>query len=579
MFEAVLSELGMTEDQAVYLDDTGHMSGVDSLLGLDRAVRDGPRQRRGRRAAPLRRHRLHVGRDRGPLGRLMPLDQLLSRHARYRPGDTALVYEDERLTFAQLDERVGRVASALTGLGLEQGDKVATILENCVEVIELYHAAARTGLVVVPLSPLLRGTGLTNLVSDSDARALITSVAMVAELEGLRADLHGIAADRYLLVDGGAPGYRGYRELVDSVPVVTSAAVIDRDDPFNIIYSSGTTGLPKGIVHTHAIREAYCTGFASTFRIHPESVVLHSGSLVFNGAFVTLMPAFYLGCTYVLMPRFDPDRMIELVERERVTHTMLVPSQLIALLERPGFGEAQCGSLEMICTVGAPLHVGRKQELERRLPGRFYELYGLTEGFATVLDRDDAGRKPGSVGVPPPLYEMRIVDEAGADLAAGEIGEIVGRGPITMPGYYKRLDLTEETIRDGWIHTGDLGRVDEDGFLYLVDRKKDLIISGGVNVYPRDIEDVVARHEAVAEVAVFGVPDAQWGETPVAAVTLREGGAVGAEEIREWVNERVEARFQKLSSVIVLDGLPRNAAGKTLRRELRAMVASEEARS
>ena len=145
-----------------------------------------------------------------------------------------------------------------------------------------------------------------------------------------------------------------------------------------------------------------------------------------------------------------------------------------------------------------------------------------------MLDRDDAGRKPGSVGVPPPLYEMRIVDEDGADLPAGEIGEIVGRGPITMPGYYKRPDLTRETIRDGWIHTGDLGHVDEDGFLYLVDRKKDLIISGGVNVYPRDIEEVVARHAAVAEVAVFGVPDAQWGETPVAAVTLREGETAAA---------------------------------------------------
>ena len=179
----------------------------------------------------------------------------------------------------------------------------------------------------------------------------------------------------------------------------------------------------------------------------------------------------------------------------------------------------------------------------------------------------------------PPLYEMRIVDENGADLPHGEIGEIVGRGPITMPGYYKRPDLTRETIRQGWIHTGDLGHVDEDGFLYLVDRKKDLIISGGVNVYPRDIEEVVARHEAVAEVAVFGVPEAQWGETPVAAVTLRVGETADAEEIRAWVNERVDARFQKLSSVVVLDEFPRNAAGKMLRRELRDRYSSEEARS
>jgi acyl-CoA synthetase (AMP-forming)/AMP-acid ligase II len=217
--------------------------------------------------------------------------------------------------------------------------------------------------------------------------------------------------------------------------------------------------------------------------------------------------------------------------------------------------------------------------LERRLPGRFYELYGLTEGFATVLDRDDASRKAGSVGVPPPLYEMRIVDERGNELPAGAIGEITGRGPITMPGYYKRPDLTAETIKDGWIYTGDLGYADEDGFLYLVDRKKDLIISGGVNVYPRDIEEVVATHSAVAEVTVFGVADEQWGETPVAAVTLHDGPAVDPDEIRDWVNERVEARFQKLSSVVVLDEFPRNAAGKTLRRELRDIYASEGARS
>ena len=267
---------------------------------------------------------------------------------------------------------------------------------------------------------------------------------------------------------------------------------------------------------------------------------------------------------------FDAEAFIDTVERERVTHTMLVPSQIVAILNAKGFDPARLTSLEMVLSLGAPLMKEHKDLLNQLLPRRFYELYGLTEGFVTILDRDDAERKAGSVGVPPPFYEMRIVGDDGRDMPQGEIGEIVGRGPITMPGYYNRVEQTAQALRDGWLYSGDLGYVDEDGFLYLVDRKKDMIDTGGMKVYPKDVEEIAAHHPAILEVAVFGIPHEKWGETPVAAVVLRTPGSADADELKAWINARVAAKYQRLDRVIVMDEFPRNAAGKTLKREMRA---------
>lgn len=501
----------------------------------------------------------------------MNIGSLFTRHAKYRPDHSAVVFKDQRLTYFQLNQRINRLANALLAKGIVKGDKVATILPNCVELLVTYWASAKIGAVVVPMSTMLMKNGLRTLLKDSDTALVVTNNQFAGLLNEIRADLSAIEADCYLLVDySGQTGFEDYHAMMAAAGETEPANItIQNDDPVNIMYSSGTTGLPKGIVHSHYVRAMYGATFASSFRMTPESVTMHAGAIVFNGAFVDLMPTIYLGATYVLMEQFEPEAYIETIFREKVTHVMLVPSQIIALLASPNFTLEKLSSLEMVLTLGAPLHQAHKDELNRRLPDRFYELYGLTEGFVTVLDKNDVAAKPASVGIPPPFFDMRIVDIDDQALPPGEVGEICGNGPILTPGYYKRPDLTEDAIKYGWLHSGDLGYMDEEGFLYLVDRKKDMIISGGVNVYPRDIEEVVIQHPAVREVAVFGAPHDKWGETAVAAVILIERDAATAEEIKEWVNTRVGAKFQRLHSIVFYESFPSNVAGKILKREMR----------
>lgn len=498
---------------------------------------------------------------------MLTISQLLTRNAKYRPDHLALVFNELRFTYAELNASVNQLCHALRAVGVGKGTKVATLLPNCAELYQIYWACAKIGAVCVPNSPLLRGAGLVNLLNDAHTQVLITNSGLMPYLNEVRAALH---VAEYWLTDTPAEGWKHYHELTSMQPTTEPPTEqIDPADPYNIMYSSGTTGLPKGIVISHQVRALYASLFASFFRMTPESVVMHSGSIVFNGSFLTLMPLMFVGGTYVLLDHFDPRAVVEVIARERVTHTILVPSQIVACLQLDDFEHTQLSSLEYILSVGAPLLLEHKQSLNRRVPGVFYELYGLTEGFMTILDKTEAQLKTGSVGAVPQFMDIKIVDDNGHDLPSGQIGEIVGRSPLLMSGYYNNPEKTAEAIHDGWLYTGDVGYLDSDGYLFLTGRKKDLIISGGVNVYPVDIEEVVARHPAVQDVAVFGVPHPEWGETPVAAVVLRANAQATATDIRHFANSHLDARYQKLSDVVIVNEFPKNVAGKILKRELK----------
>lgn len=497
----------------------------------------------------------------------MALNKLINHHAKYSPNKLALVFRDQEYSWSQFAQEVNKISNGLLQKNIKINDKVATILPNSLELISLYWAVTAIGAVVVPLSPLLKARGMVNLLQNSDSVMVFLTTDAMEELKSEVQNLPDLK--NYIICDNpkSKKSFEAFIKEQKNTPPVTEE--IHNLDLFNIMFSSGTTGMPKGIEHSHLVRSNYCFSFATALRMSPESVVIHSGSIVFNGAFVDLMPSFYLGATYILLEKFDADEFIATVAKYKVTHTIMVPTQIVALLQSPNATLENLKSLEMIMNIGAPLSERDKHNLCQILPNRLYDLYGLTEGFVTILDKNYSLTKLASVGTPPVGFELRIVNDEGIDLPAGEVGEIVGRGPIQMSAYYKQPELTAETVRDGWIFTGDLGYVDEDGFLFLAGRKKDLIISGGVNVYPSDIENIIVQQEEVLEVAVIGVDSEKWGEVPVAGIVLKPESTVQKDELINWVNNAVEAKFHRLSDLFFIEAFPRNAAGKVLKNELK----------
>ncbi len=504
---------------------------------------------------------------------------LVRAHAQTAPHRAALLQpgapdEDgdglRRMDYGTLDAWMDSVASALQREGLGAGDSIAICALSSIEYAAVFLGALRVGVVVAPLPPGSTTAVLQRMVQDAGARWLFLD-AVGAEAFGSpweggpqRVMLDGRAGGTPLAAwraSEGAP-----RHAVDIAP----------GSPFNIIYSSGTTGEPKGIVQSHRMRWAHMQR-GLRYGYEADSVAVLSTPLYSNTTLVIFFPALAFGGAVLVIPKFHAEDYLRLCERHHATHTMLVPVQYRRLLALPSFDQHDLGHFVMKFCTSAPFSAALKADVLKRWPGGLVEYYGMTEGGAScILEAHLYPHKLHTVGPPASGSDVRMIDEEGRELPRGEIGEIVGSGAGMMIGYHGRPEATRaaewhDARGQRFIRTGDVGRFDEDGFVVLGDRKKDMIISGGFNIYPSDIEDVLATHPAVLECAVVAMPSEQWGESPAAFVVLRPGQVMAAQALRDWLNARVD-KVQRLAWLGLLPELPRSAIGKVLKRELREQL-------
>ncbi|WP_427913034.1 class I adenylate-forming enzyme family protein [Ramlibacter sp. MMS24-I3-19] len=486
----------------------------------------------------------------------------MREHAAARPNHTALVQGERRLSWGDLDGLADRVASALQSDGVRPTESVAISGANSIEYAVLFLGALRAGAAVAPLPTGATATQLAGMVADSGARLLFAD----STVPPLEVQVPRIAMD-------GSPGHRALADWLAPSGARPDPVQVRPEWPFNIIYSSGTTGAPKGIVQPHAMRWAHM-GRAEAGGYGPQSVAILATSLCSNTTLVCFFPALSRGGTVVLMQgRFDPGTYLQLAERERATHTMLVPVQYHRLMAHPDFDRFDLSSFVMKFCTSAPFAAALKADILKRWPGGLIEYYGMTEGGGTcTLAAHEFPHKLHTVGKPADGHDIRLIDEDGREVPRGELGEVVGRSGSMMTAYHGQPAKTREAEwydaqGNRFIRTGDVGRFDDDGFLTLMDRRKDMVISGGFNIYPSDLEAVLRQHPSVADVAVVGVPSVEWGESPVAYVVPAEG-APAPEVLRQWANERL-GKTQRLAGLRYVGELPRSDIGKVLKRQLR----------
>jgi len=493
---------------------------------------------------------------------------LLRDWAEAQPGKAALDDGERCLGWGELGAQVERLAARLQADGLVRGQAVAILGTSTAGYALAYLAAIRAGGCAAPLTTSASPGQLAGMLADSGAIHLFIDAPKLAELEG-EADFAVPPGVSVVMLENLA---------AFMAPPGTAAAPFEprEADPFNIIYSSGTTGAPKGIVHSHGMRWHQVAARAA-MSYGPDARTLLSTPLYSNTTLAAFLPTLFTGGFVSIMGKFSVERWLERAERQRITHAMLVPVQYQRLLAYEGFDRFDLSALRAKFSTSAPFSAELKREALRRMPGGLTEYYGMTEGGVTcILHAHQFPEKLHTVGQPAAGHELKVIDEAGHELPQGEAGELVGRSRVMMLGYHSQPEKTAEGYwhdAEGrrWQRMGDVGRVDPDGFVELVGRTKDMIISGGFNIYPVDLETQLLKDPRVAEAAVIGVPSADWGETPVGFVVLQGAGEEALEDIRQTANAKL-GKTQRLSRLLALEELPRSHIGKLLKTDLREMV-------
>jgi long-chain acyl-CoA synthetase len=479
----------------------------------------------------------------------------------------ATIYDDRVYTNKQQFEASKRFANALQELGVAPGDRVVVMLPNCPEVGQCYSAILRVGGVVVPVLFLLATEELVHILSDSEAKAIVTSPEFAAK--ALEAAAKVQPGPQVIVAGDPVEGTRSMGEL--SAQHEPDAPVVDRadDDPALFMYTSGTTGRPKGVVLTHGNLMHQANAIYEIAELDPERLGLAVMPMAHAAGLVTWVSGMKTGGRGVLMRWFDPELFCRNVQEYKVTVTALVPTMAAFLLNHPAMDQYDLSSLEQVVFGAAPAPVELVKAFEAKTGAKVRGTYGLTEAAPVVAaDRPSLTRRDGASGIALPGVEISIQDEEGNQLPTGESGEICVRGPNVMAGYHRMPDETAEVLRGGWLHTGDVGYLDEDGYIYVVDRVKDMIIRGGLNIYPHDVEEVLAEHPGVAEAAVVGIPDPVYGEQVEAFVVKRIGVEATEDELMRFCQERL-AKYKTPSKVTFVPDLPKSQVGKVLKRVIR----------